>query len=57
MDTSSEALTVRGRSKHKKSGRRGRLHSKLKGSTKRKIGKDECAICHNKGVGRRIAHF
>ena len=49
MDTSSEALMVRGRSEHKKSGRRGRLRSKSKGSTKRKIGKDECAFCHNKG--------
>ena len=49
MDTSSEALMVRGRSEHKKSGRRGRLRSKSKGSTKRKIGKYECVFCRNKG--------
>ena len=49
MDTSSEALTVKGRFEHKKSGRRGRSHSKSKRSTKRKFGKDECVFCRNKG--------
>ena len=48
VDTSSEALMVRGRFEQKKSGRRGRSHSKSKGFTKRKIGKDECAFCRNK---------
>ena len=49
MDIGSEALLVRGRFEHKKSSRRSRSRSKSKESTKRKIGKDECAFCCNKG--------
>ena len=57
MDTGSEALMVRGRSKHKKSGRRGRSCSKSKGSTKRKIGKMSVPSVVIRGIGRKIAHF
>ena len=56
MDTSSEALTIRGKSEHKKFGRRGRSRSKSKGSTKRKFGKDECVFYRN-NIGRKNAHF
>ena len=49
VDLGSEALMVRCRFEHKKSGRRGRSCFKSKGSTKRKIGKAECAFCRNKG--------
>ncbi|KAL5856796.1 hypothetical protein ACOSQ3_004254 [Xanthoceras sorbifolium] len=38
-----EALTVRGRSQKQQKGRRGRSHSKGR------LGKDECAFCHEKG--------
>lgn len=50
-DSTSEALTVRGRSDNKKSSRQGKSCSKTKGaSSDRKIpDKDECAFCHRKG--------
>ena len=57
MGTSSEALMVRGRSEHKKSGRRRRLRSKSKGSTKRKIRKMSVPFVAIRGIGRKIAHF
>jgi predicted nucleotidyltransferase len=48
-DTVSEVLTVRGMSDKKNSSWRGRSRSKSKGASNKKIGKDECALCHKKG--------
>ena len=42
-DESVEALIVRGRSQNKKWEKRGKVRSK------RRLGKDECAFCHEKG--------
>ena len=47
MSSAGEVYTVRGRNQSRKPGRRGR--SQLKG----KLAKDECAFCHEKGIGRK----
>ena len=52
-DSTSEALTVRGRINERKNGNRGRSRSKSRGgaatSGRRIPAKDECAFCHQKG--------
>lgn len=50
-DSTSKALTVRGRSNDRKFGKWGKSHSMSREvSSERKIlAKDECAFCHNKG--------
>ena len=56
-DTSSEALTIKGRSEQKKSGRRERSHSKSKGAITKKIEKDDCAFYRKKELEERLSSF
>ncbi|KAG2663573.1 hypothetical protein I3760_16G037700 [Carya illinoinensis] len=54
QDTSSEALTARGRPQSRYPGRRKGFHSKTRATSRgssvgRKLARDECSFCHNKG--------
>ena len=42
---------------NRKFGRRGKSKSKCKGTTNKKVGKDECVFCHNKEHGKNDRHL
>ncbi|KAG2687294.1 hypothetical protein I3760_09G044700 [Carya illinoinensis] len=58
QDTSSETLTARGRPQSRYPGRRIGFHSKTRATSRgssvgRKLARDECSFCHNKGHWRK----